>query len=393
MCLGPSNVKRNIHIIIFYLALARSRYFNNQMTKKHIVHIGTESILIRDFIEFVNEVDVENWHFYFIWKKKDVQLISGNQSIILQRYSLFSMLMQPLLLRRLFKELSRADIIILHGLNELFTMLLILLRPSLFREKGVWFYWGAELHKFKSVVLNLKTRLLFRIQTKTVRNVGYLAVGIPGEYDDIRTFFDIEPTPVWSFKYPSNVLDFTETHETKPVDFIQTTSMKIMIGHSADPSNEHLELLNKLNQLLSKKDDYSLYMPLSYGINENIEEIKSKGSNLFGERFVPILKLLSLNDYRSYLSEINMAIFPQKRQQGMGNITYLLANGATVYLHPEANHSVYFKKLGIIIGSTEEIVLRPITKAESISNRRIMAQVFSKETLKNQLIDLFNNKC
>jgi hypothetical protein len=272
-------------------------------------------------------------------------------------------------------------------------MLLILLRPSLFREKGVWFYWGAELHKFKSVVLNLKTRLLFLIQTKTVRNVGYLAVGIPGEYDDIRTFFDIEPTPVWSFKYPSNVLDFTETHETKPVDFIQTTSMKIMIGHSADPSNEHLELLNKLNQLLSKKDDYSLYMPLSYGINENIEEIKSKGSNLFGERFVPILKLLSLNDYRSYLSEINMAIFPQKRQQGMGNITYLLANGATVYLHPEANHSVYFKKLGIIIGSTEEIVLRPITKAESISNRRIMAQVFSKETLKNQLIDLFNNKC
>ena len=363
------------------------------MTKKHIVHIGTESMLIRDFIEFVNEVDVENRHLYFVWKKKDMQLISTNQSIILQRYSLFSMLLQPLLLRRLFKELSRADKIILHGLNEIFTMLIILLRPSLFRKKGVWFYWGAELHKFKSAVLNVKTRLLLLIQTKTVRNVGYLAVGIPGEYDNIRTFFDIEPTPFWSFKYPSNVLDFTETHETKSVDFIQPTSLKIMIGHSADPSNEHLKLLNKLNQLLSKKDDYSLYMPLSYGINENIEEIKRKGSDLFREKFVPILKLLSLSDYRNYLSEINMAIFPQKRQQGMGNITYLLANGSTVYLHPEANHSVYFKKLGIIIGSTEEIVLQPISKAESTSNRRIMAEVFSKETLKKQLLDLFNNKC
>ena len=222
------------------------------MTKKHIVHIGTESVLIRDFIEFVNEVDVENRHLYFVWKKKDMQLISTNQSIILQRYSLFSILLQPLLLRRLFKELSRADKIILHGLNEIFTMLIILLRPSLFREKGVWFYWGAELHKFKSPVLNLKTKLLLLIQTKTVQNIGYLAVGIPGEYDDIRTFFDIEPTPIWSFKYPSNVLDFTETHETEPVDFIQPTSLKIMIGHSADPSNEHLKLLNKLNQLFSQ---------------------------------------------------------------------------------------------------------------------------------------------
>ena len=363
------------------------------MTKKHIVHIGTESLLIRDFIDFINEVDVENRHLYFVWKKKDVQLISSNQSIKLQPYSLVSMLLKPLFLRRLFKELSRADKIIIHGLNEIFTMLLILLRPSLFREKSVWFYWGAELHKFKSAVLSLKTRLLLFIQTKTVRNIGYLAVGITGEYNDIRTFFDIEPTPIWSFKYPSNVLDFTKTHETDPVDFIQPTSLKIMIGHSADPSNEHLRILNKLNQLLSKKDDYSLYMPLSYGNNESIEEIKREGSNLFSERFIPILNHLSLSTYRSYLSEINMAIFPQTRQQGMGNITYLLANGATVYLHPEANHSVYFKQLGIIIASSEDIILKPISEAESTSNRRIMAEVFSKETLKKQLLDLFNNKC
>ena len=66
------------------------------MTKKHIVHIGTESLLIRDFIDFINEVDVENRHLYFVWKKKDVQLISSNQSIILQPYSLVSMLLKPL---------------------------------------------------------------------------------------------------------------------------------------------------------------------------------------------------------------------------------------------------------------------------------------------------------
>lgn len=363
------------------------------MTKKHIVHIGTESVLIRDFIEFVNEVDVKNRHLYFVWKKKDVQLISRNQSIILKRYSLFRMLLQPMLLRRLFKELSRADKIILHGLNEIFTMLLILLRPSLFREKGVWFYWGAELHKFKKSKPNLKNRILLSIQRKTVQNIGYLAVGMPSEYNDIKAFFNASSMPIWLFKYPSNVLDFTETHETELVDFIQPTSLRIMIGHSADPSNEHMKLLHLLNHLLSTTDDYSLYMPLSYGKNVNLEEIKSTGYKLFGDRFVPILKLLSLSDYRSYLSQINMAIFPQKRQQGMGNITYLLANGATVYLHPEANHSVYFKKLGITIASSEDIMLKPISEADSTSNRRIMAEVFSKETLTKQLLNLFNNEC
>ena len=189
------------------------------------------------------------------------------------------------------------------------------------------------------------------------------------------------------------MFDFTEELEQYSVDFIQQTSLKIMIGHSADPSNEHLKLLHLLNQLLSTKDDFSLYMPLSYGQNVNLGEIKSTGYKLFGDRFVPILNLLFLSDYRSYLSEINMAIFPQKRQQGMGNITYLLANGATVYLHPEANHSVYFKKLGITIASSEEITLKPISEADSTSNRRIMAEVFSKETLTKQLLDLFNNEC
>jgi len=363
------------------------------MIKNYIVHIGTESVLIRDFIDFVNKVDGENSHLYFMWKKKNAHLMSSSQCIVLQKYSLFSLMLQPHFLWRFFKELSRADKVILHGLNELFTMIAILLIPSLFRKKGVWFYWGAELHKFKKSKTNLKNRFLLSIQRKAVQNIGYLAVGMPSEYNDIKAFFNTNSKPIWSFKYPSNMFDFTEELEQKSVDFIQQTSLKIMIGHSADPSNEHLKLLHLLNQLLSTKDDFSLYMPLSYGQNVNLGEIKSTGYKLFGDRFVPILKLLSLSDYRSYLSEINMAIFPQKRQQGMGNITYLLANGATVYLHPEANHSVYFKKLGITIASSEEITLKPISEADSTSNRRIMAEVFSKETLTKQLLDLFNNEC
>ena len=367
------------------------------MIKNYILHIGTESVLIRDFIDFINEVDGENSHLYFMWKKKNAHLMSSSQCIVLQKYSLFSLMLQPHFLWRFFKELSRADKVILHGLNELFTMIAILLIPSLFRKKGVWFYWGAELHKFKKTKTktktNLKNRFLLSIQRKAVQNIGYLAVGMPSEYNDIKAFFNTNSKPIWSFKYPSNMFDCTEELEQKSVDFIQQTSLKIMIGHSADPSNEHLKLLHLLNQLLLTKDDFSLYMPLSYGQNVNLGEIKSTGYKLFGDRFVPILNLLFLSDYRSYLSEINMAIFPQKRQQGMGNITYLLANGATVYLHPEANHSVYFKKLGITIASSEEITLKPISEADSTSNRRIMAEVFSKETLTKQLLDLFNNEC
>ena len=79
------------------------------MIKNYIVHIGTESVLIRDFIDFVNEVDGENSHLYFMWKKKNAHLMSSSQCIVLQKYSLFSLMLQPHFLWRFFKELSRAD--------------------------------------------------------------------------------------------------------------------------------------------------------------------------------------------------------------------------------------------------------------------------------------------
>ncbi len=354
-----------------------------------LLHIGLDSTLMRDFIDLVHEIDPTNDHHFLIWQKNK-SVITPKNNVWIRSYSGFKQLLNPLFFWSLFKQFKTANRIILHGLNEIITLLCILLVPKSTMREIIWFYWGAELHKYKKTTLGLKLKIMLSIQSLALKKIDFIAVGMESEYRDIINFFNLDIPPIWTFKYPSNIIRLGTNSISKTSSLIQENKLNIMVGHSADKSNDHQTIFTKLHGQLLSTDDYSIYAPLSYGINNDVDAIIKIGNSLFSERFIPITSLLSLEDYRSFLSAINVAFFCQKRQQGMGNITYLLANGATVYLDSEANHAQYFREKGVVFRSIHEMDLVQITKEQSNDNRRIMAELFSEKKLHSQLLEIFN---
>src|SRR5690606_3405679 len=100
------------------------------------------------------------------------------------------------------------------------------------------------------------------------------------------------------------------------------STVNILVGNSADPSNNHLEILDKL--LPYKDADIQIYTPLSYGDQDHAKLVSEYGKKLFSEKFSPVTDFMKEENYLNFLCSIDIAIFNHKRQQGMGNITTLL---------------------------------------------------------------------
>lgn len=99
----------------------------------------------------------------------------------------------------------------------------------------------------------------------------------------------------------------------------------IMVGHSATPTCCHLETFKMLKSYTGK---IKIFCPLSYPDDKKyIQQVTEAGSELFGNDFVPLTEFMSYDKYVEFLNDMDIGIFNNNRQQGMGNITNLLYLG------------------------------------------------------------------
>jgi hypothetical protein len=119
----------------------------------------------------------------------------------------------------------------------------------------------------------------------------------------------------------------------------------ILLGNSADPSNNHIEVFNKLTNY--KDSDIKVYTPLSYGNKKYAQNIINQGKKLLGDKFVPITDFMPKEEYLTLLAKIDIAVFNHNRQQAMGNIITLLGLGKTVYLKQDISSAILLKNHGI----------------------------------------------
>lgn len=126
----------------------------------------------------------------------------------------------------------------------------------------------------------------------------------------------------------------------------QSDEIKILIGNSAAVTNNHLDALKLLEKF--KEEDFKLIVPLSYGGTQSyIDEVIQYGKDTFGDKFVPILDYMSLDEYQNMMTDIKIAMFPLHRQQAMGNINFLIRCGIKVYLYQGEPLERYYCSLGI----------------------------------------------
>tara|TARA_B110000208_G_scaffold181337_1_gene231966 strand:+ start:507 stop:1646 length:1140 start_codon:yes stop_codon:yes gene_type:complete len=120
----------------------------------------------------------------------------------------------------------------------------------------------------------------------------------------------------------------------------------ILVGNSADPSNNHLDAFRWLHQQ-PFTSGRRVVVPLNYGGNEKYKQVVlAAGKEYFGELFYPILDFMQYNAYISLLKSCDVVVMNHLRQQGLGNIFMALAFGTTVYLQSSTTVSKELSKQG-----------------------------------------------
>nr|WP_272506046.1 TDP-N-acetylfucosamine:lipid II N-acetylfucosaminyltransferase [Natronobacillus azotifigens] len=274
----------------------------------------------QSYIQFVNKEFNSYEHFFVILGEGNTEnnpiLLNGNVICVSKKI---------VHLFKLLREMNCSDKIILHSIFSSSIVILLFMQPWLLK-KCYWVVWGGDLYCREVSNRGFLYNLYEFIRKSIIKKMAGLVTHIKGDYDLAKRWYGFKGKYYYSFLYPSNLYkDYIVNKELETTDRIY-----IQIGNSADPSNNHIEILDKVNKY--KDMEIEIICPLSYGDEGYAETIINYGRNLYGEKFTPITEFMPFDKYLDILAKIDIAIFNHKRQQALGNIISLLGLGKKVYI-------------------------------------------------------------
>lgn len=334
-----------------------------------MLHIFSDPKFSEGFFEFLlkNNISLDKHYLFHIRYNNKNGVDHGMPAIFSPGF--FSLLPNLLLLWPLF----RSKKIIVHGLSSPFLVFYLCLFPSLAR-KCYWVIWGKDLYFYKTLAVKRLHHRVFEFFRKiAIKKIPYIITSNKGDFHLAEKWYHCNAKLFESFMYPSNL------YRDYPVSDSNSGPIVILLGNSADKSNNHLEAFSLLEK--HKSADIQIIVPLSYGNLKYTNKIISIGTELFGEKFVPLTEFLPLNDYINLLARVDIGLFLHKRQQAMGNIITLLGMMKKVYLRNDVTTWNLMNELGISVFDTAKFNLDRIDKELAEQNRELVKKVFSEENL------------
>lgn len=285
------------------------------------LHIHSLDKFTEPYIQFINSsYDINQHQFVILLKKKDRRY--GNQYPNVLYVSNFSEFIKLIL------KMNISERIYFHGLTGMKKVMLLFFQPWIL-AKSNWILWGADLYSYRKPKKNIKQKIHEFARKYVIRNINEILPIVEGDYHLAKKWYRTKAKYRYNAIYVTNLSainngNFTEVYEN-------TNEFRFLIGNSADPSNNHKDILFKLSKF--KDENIKLYVPLSYGGGSGyIEEITKLGYQLFGEKFIPLTKFMKNTEYIRLLSTMNVGIFNNDRQQAMGNIYLLFYLGKKVFI-------------------------------------------------------------
>jgi dTDP-N-acetylfucosamine:lipid II N-acetylfucosaminyltransferase len=272
----------------------------------------------------------------------------------------------------------------------------------IFKVKLYWIFFGADLYgwlhnhnkyqllddshspsiNIKSIVSNLTKKLHFFLLYKEmpdkayerfIAGLHYFCFWNNYDYDLLLKHF----TTKASFRYflYFGLIDLRHL-EIKPKE-----SQRIMVNHSASLNGNHLTVLKSLKEI-NLIGDFEILTPLSYGDKGVRKEVVEFGRHTFDKKFTPLLQRMPMNEYYNLLSQMTVAIFGNRRQEGAGNVFFLLKAGVKVFLRNDNNMIQWLRSNGFIIFSFEDDLmdkeqLEPLTANQALINLTAYEKLFS----------------
>lgn len=344
------------------------------MTQK-ILHLGPCDKFIPPFIEFIKDNFDFDDHLFLLTNSMSENELINHSNVKLSGKGKFSIVKHYALVIRKMKQ---ADKIILHSLFDIKIVQILFFSPWLLK-KCYWVMWGGDLYSYQLGKRNKSWYKNEFFRRPVIKNMGHLVTYIKGDVDLARKWYGAKGEYHECLMYLSNI------YKTLDILNTQSDTINIQIGNSADPSNNHIEILNKL--LPFKHKNIRIYAPLSYGNKDHAKEVISKGKELFSDKFIALTDFMPFEQYLKFLGSIDIAIFNHKRQQAMGNTITLLGLGKTVFIRGDTTQWEFFKDKNIEVLNTLNFELNYIKDLEK--NIKNTADYFSKEILIEQYKLLF----
>ncbi|WP_417539707.1 TDP-N-acetylfucosamine:lipid II N-acetylfucosaminyltransferase [Marinobacter sp.] len=281
---------------------------------------------------------------------------------------------------RLLYQLHSAKKIILHGLFDIRVIALLVMCPWLL-AKCYWVIWGGDLYQYTKSSEHWKSRVSEILRRYVIRRVGHLVTYIDGDVELAREWYGAKGKHHECLMYLSNVVDpkVLEGTGARP----HHKCWNILLGNSADPSNNHIEALERM--LPFKDEAFKIYVPLSYGDQNHARKVIKQGKEWFGEKIEPLTGFMPFEQYLEFLKNIDIAIFNHRRQQAMGNTITLLGMGKTVFMRSDVSQWHFLKGLGVKLNEIDNLDLCILTTKEAEGNVNRVYSYFSKENLISQL--------
>ncbi|MBU3134093.1 TDP-N-acetylfucosamine:lipid II N-acetylfucosaminyltransferase [Clostridium gasigenes] len=339
-----------------------------------IVHLFQQEKFTVPFIKFLNKnFDIEENMFLIYgdnnaYKKDDVEqyknieYINGKRDIV-----------------KLLKKIYIAEKIILHSLFIPNWILVVLSLNKRLLNKCNWVIWGGDLYDYKFRDINLKSNIRELLRRYIIKNIGGFITHIKGDYELAKLWYGAKGEYFYSFMYPSNVYKEYDLSNIKK----DSDCLCIQIGNSADPTNNHIEILNKLKCYCEK--NIRIICPISYGNVEYRKKVIKEGIRLFGDKFNPITDFMPFEEYLEMLAKVDVAIFNHQRQQAVGNITTLLGLGKKVYIRDDITTWDFCREHGLKVYKSNDDnldIYDTMTNEEQEQNRNNVREDFSTENLK-----------
>jgi len=317
------------------------------------------------------------------------------------------------LLNDLLKRIPEYKCVILHSLNEFNSTLFI---SSGEQDKFVGIFWGAELYtnevfpdkkllgkltssinlpqkrtvskRIKAIVSTLLSQNQTLVEgsiKKAASRLSYFAV----PYEEEFSFFQNNKI----ISEHSRFVPFTYY----PLEFIlkgneniHVNGNDILIGNSANYTNNHLEVFYNIHKI--GIGNRKVILPLSYGDSQYGDYIHSIGVSVFGSDLITLRHFMPLVQYTLTLQRCGIVIMNHFRQQAIGNIVMMIWMGAKVYLNESNTFYHYLKRIGVIVFSidsdlnSENInVFTNLEESEAMENRRKITAAFSETTVAGAL--------
>lgn len=364
-----------------------------------ILHFLGDSPYSNKFIEYVSSNFACQEHKFVFISPNELKYVTQKDNVLeYRRNSFFDSIK---IIKSLLKK-YKPQKIFLHSLSNLN------LFPILLSSKKVikyWIVWGGDIYSFVDWNLydieteniigkstnkkSIKQRILKCIRKIAIKKLDYIGIN-ETEFSIIRKYFNMDAKRV-NFKYP-NPAQAINTELGVNDSRTLKSSKVILLGNSGDPANNHISILRKLKNI---DCDYKVIVPLSYGSNKKyIETVKQCGSELLGERFVPLMNFMSSDEYSKLLSTVDVGMMNHYRQQAAGNLRILLSQGKKVYLNETNPLYHYYTTEGIQLSKIDDCkfnssIFEEYSEEVKEQNKKAIEDLYSQDKIYDYMKELF----